>query len=346
MKPDNQYKNVKISIICPCCNEEEHIESCINSILAQDFPKENLEFFIVDGRSTDKTREMISGYTTKYAFVHLLDNPDRTVPYALNIGIREAKGEVIMRIDAHSNYPKNYVSVLVKYLFELNVDNVGGVWNIIPANSTARAISIAVGSSHPFGVGNSMFKIGTNKMMEVDTVPFGCYRRDVFERIGYFDEELTRNQDNEFNARLKNAGGKIYLIPEVVINYMARDTWRKTYRMYYQYALFSPLVNRKLGMPDSIKRLIPALFFCGLIIGIMLSFISKIFLWVLIPVISIYILAAISISFIMANKWKKPMLIFCLPVTFFLMHLAYASGYIAGTYRVISRTKFEATVNR
>ena len=315
-------------------------------MLAQDFPKENMEILFVDGRSADKTREIISGYTSEYAFIRLLDNPDRTAPYALNIGIREAKGEVIMRIDAHSNYPVNYVSTLVKYLFELNADNAGGMWNVLPANDTAIAISIAVGSSHSFGVGNSTYKTGAKNIMEVDTVPFGCYRRSVFERIGYFDEELTRNQDNEFNARLKNAGGKIYLIPEVVINYTARDTWRKMYRMYYQYALFSPLVNKKLGKPDSIKRFIPALFFCGLTVGIALSFISKIFLWLLLPVVGIYLLAGIIIGCIKAKEWKKPALAFCLPVTFFLMHLAYALGYIAGKYKVISGAKFNATVNR
>jgi GT2 family glycosyltransferase len=182
--------------------------------------------------------------------------------------------------------------------------------------------------------------------MEVDTVPFGCYRRGVFERIGYFDEELTRNQDNEFNARLKNAGGKIYLIPEVVINYTARDTWSKMYRMYYQYALFSPLVNKKLGKPDSVKRFMPALFFCGLLMGVALSFISTIFLWLLLIVIGVYLLAGISIGFITAKKWKKPALILCLPITFFLMHFAYALGYIAGKYKVISGAKFNATTNR
>ncbi|MDR2406743.1 MAG: glycosyltransferase family 2 protein [Bacteroidales bacterium] len=338
--------NPFVSIICPAYNEEKFIASCINSMLEQDFPKENLEIFIVDGRSTDKTREMVMQYAKQYAFIHLLDNPYKIAPYALNIGIQKAKGEVIMRIDAHSTYPKNYVSTLVKYLFELNADNVGGMCNTLPANNTTRAISIAIGSSHWFGVGNSMFRIGADKIMEVDTVPFGCYRKNVFERVGYFDEELIRNQDNEFNARLKNASGKIYLIPEVVINYTARDTWYKIYRMYYQYALFSPLVNKKLGKPDSIKRFIPALFLCGLIIGIFLCFISILFLWILLSVIGIYVLIGMSIGFIVANKWKKTMLIFCMPITFFLMHIAYALGYITGKIKVISGIKFSATMNR
>ncbi|MDR1226015.1 MAG: glycosyltransferase family 2 protein [Prevotellaceae bacterium] len=335
-----------ISIICPIYNEEKYIAKCIDSIVEQDYSKEFLEVLLVDGGSSDNTREIIAKSISDKPFIRLLDNPHRTAPYALNIGIREAKGEVIMRIDAHSAYPLSYVSTLVKYLFELNADNVGGAWNILPANDTARAVSIAAGSSHPFGVGNATYKTGAKNIMEVDTVPFGCYRRDVFERIGYFDEELTRNQDNEFNARLKNAGGKIYLIPEVAISYTARDTWRKMYRMYYQYALFSPLVNKKLGKPDSIKRIIPALFFCGLLMGAALSFISKIFLWPLLAAIGGYLLAGVSIGFTTAKRWKKPALVFCLPVTFFLMHFAYALGYIAGKYKVISGAKFSATINR
>jgi glycosyltransferase involved in cell wall biosynthesis len=335
-----------VSIICPVYNEEKFITSCLNSMLEQDFSKENLEILVVDGRSTDKTREIISEYAKKYKSIRLLDNPNRTAPCALNIGIHEAQGNVIMRIDAHSDYSKNYVSTLVKYLFELNADNVGGVWNTLPAKGTAIAISIAIGSSHPFGVGNSIYRIGINKIMEVDTVPYGCYRKSVFDRIGHFDEELTRNQDNEFNARLKNSGGKIYLIPEVVINYTARDTWGKIYRMYYQYALFSPLVNKKLGKPDSIKRFIPALFFCGLLIGALLCFISTLFLWFLLSIISIYCLVGICIGFIMANKWRKPTLVFCLPITFFLMHIAYALGYIAGKFKIICGTKFNVSINR
>jgi glycosyltransferase involved in cell wall biosynthesis len=335
-----------VSIICPAYNEEKFITSCLNSMLEQDFPKESLEIFVVDGQSTDKTRDIVMQYAIKYEFIHLLDNPYKVVPHALNIGIRNAIGNVIIRIDAHCSYPCRYISTLIKYLFELNADNVGGVWNTIPAKNTSKCRAIAIASSHRFGVGDSIHKLGSKNICQTDTVPFGCYRRDVFDRIGYFDEELTRNQDNEFNARLKNAGGKIYLIPDVVINYTARDTWLKIYRMYYQYALFSPLVNKKLGKPDSIKRFIPALFLCGLIIGILLCFISKLFLWFLLPVVGVYCLIGTSIGFTKAIKWKKPLLVFYLPVTFSLMHIAYALGYIMGKIKVISGAKFRVTVNR
>jgi glycosyltransferase involved in cell wall biosynthesis len=339
-----------ISIICPTYNEENFIAKCIESMLTQDYTGET-ELLIIDGRSIDKTREIVEEIIAKTPQsaslqIRLLDNPNRTAPYALNIGIREAKGEVIMRIDAHSDYPNNYVSVLVEKLYELCADNVGGVWNILPANNTAEAISIAMGSSHPFGVGNSIYRIGAKNIMEVDTVPFGCYRRNVFERIGYFDEELTRNQDNEFNARLKNAGGKIYLIPEIIINYTARDTWSKMYRMYYQYALFSPLVNKKLGKPDSIKRFLPALALIFAVTGFFAGFAWNVVWRLMLICAALYFITGMAIGIQAALRLKRFALVVCMPVTFFLMHLAYATGYVVGKYKVILGKSFNAKANR
>ena len=217
----------KVSIICPTYKEEKFISGCIQSIESQDYPKEELEVFFVDGMSPDRTREIIQEAAGRTPYLHLLDNPHRTVPYALNTGIREASGEVIIRIDGHCTYPKNYVSALVKQLFELEADNVGGVWNTLPAKDTGICHAIAIVSSHPFGVGASQHKIGADHVMETDTVPFGCYKREVFNKIGLFDEELTRNQDDEFNGRLLKAGGKIFLIPDVAIDYTARDSFAK-----------------------------------------------------------------------------------------------------------------------
>ena len=184
----------KVSIICPVYNEEKFIDRCIKSILEQDYPQDSLEVLFVDGRSTDQTRDIINSYLKDFPFIRLLDNPKQVVPFAMNKGIQESKGEVIIRIDGHCTYPTNYVSELVRYLYELDADNVGGVWNTQPANDRAICQAIALASSHPFGVGGSMHKIGTSKIMKTDTVPFGCYKREVFEKIGLFDTELVRNQ--------------------------------------------------------------------------------------------------------------------------------------------------------
>ena len=247
----------KVTIICPVYNEERYISTCIESIIAQDYLKEAMEVLFVDGRSKDNTAEIIKAYSRRAPYIRLLDNEHHTVPYALNKGIRKSDGDVVIRIDGHCTYPSDYVSTLVRYLYSLEADNVGAVWNTVPARDTAICHAIAIASSHPFGVGNSRHKIGASDIMLADTVPFGCYRRDVFDRIGLFDTDLTRNQDDELNARLTNHGGKIYLIPQLVINYTARDTIGKMSRMYYQYGLYKPLVNKKLGSPASMRQFFP-----------------------------------------------------------------------------------------
>ena len=335
-----------VSVVLPIYKEELFIEKCILSILAQDYPKDRLELIFVDGMSPDRTREIIQEYASKYPFIHLLDNPDRTVPFALNKGIKFSQGDVIIRLDGHCDYPENYISILVKYLFELNADNVGGVWCTLPAKETTECYAIAIGSSHPFGVGGSEHKIGSKEIKRTDTVPFGCYKREVFDRIGYFDEDLIRNQDDEFNARLINHGGNIYIIPELVINYTSRDSMQKMRKMYYQYGLFKPLVNRKLGAPATIRQFFPGLFLTGLILGGLLSIFSKTILYIYLSVIAFYLLIGIVIGVKKAIKYHKIALIWYMPFTFFNIHISYGIGYLTGLYKLLFNKKFEVQSNR
>ena len=181
-----------LTVICPIYNEENRIEECIRSVIAQDWPKEELEVLFVDGMSGDRTREIVKEYSRQYPFIQLLDNPKRIAPSGLNIGIRAAKGEIILRLDAHAKYPNNYFSVLVNKLQETGADNVGGVCRTLPAKDTPECRAIAHAMSSPFGMGNSYFRIGADSEKWVDTVPFGCFRRDVFDKIGLFDEELPQ----------------------------------------------------------------------------------------------------------------------------------------------------------
>ena len=335
-----------VSIICPIFNEEKFINKCINSILQQDYPKEKLEFLLVDGGSTDTTRKKVAHYTKQYPFIKLMNNPHKVVPHALNIGIKASSGEVVMRIDGHCDYPTNYVSTLVKYLFELNADNVGAVWNTLPAKDNSVCRAIAIVSSHKFGVGNSVHKVGSKNIIEVDTVPFGCYKREVFDRIGLFDEELIRNQDDEFNARLINSGGKIFIIPELVIDYHARDSIQKVSKMYFQYGLFKPLVNKKLGKPASVRQFVPALFVAGLLIGAILSFLSVCFLIPYILILLLYILLISYISIRKAEQFNDFNLFWLLPIVFLAVHLSYGSGYWIGIFKVLLKQKFSVEITR
>lgn len=331
-----------LSVICPIYNEKKYIADCIDTILQQDYPKEELEVLFVDGMSTDGTRDIVSEYCQRYAFIHLLNNPHRIVPPALNIGIRAAKGEVIMRLDAHAKYPTNYFSTLVERLHALNADNVGGVCRTLPVNDTPVCQAIAMALSSPFGMGNSYFRIGAESEMLVDTVPFGCFHREIFDKIGFFDEELIRNQDDEFNGRIIKNGGKIFLIPSIVIDYFARDTVAKVAKMFYQYGLFKPLVNVKLGQPATVRQFFPLAFVLGLIIGLILSFVHPLFLILYILVLLLYL----SLNFIFSiSKTKHPLTLWHLMRTFITIHVCYGWGYLVGLYKVIFKKSFNAQSN-
>ena len=335
-----------VSIICPVFNEEKYIEACIVSILEQDYPKEAMEVLFIDGNSTDNSTGIIKRYTAQYSFLKLLNNPERIVPYALNKGLEAAKGEVIMRLDAHCTYPTNYISELVRYLYQLNADNVGGVWNTQPAKDTPICQAIAFASSHPFGVGCSMHKIGASKIMETDTVPFGCYKREIFDKTGLFDTDLVRNQDDEFNGRLLNLGGKIYLIPQVIINYTARDTLCKMRKMYYQYGLYKPLVNKKLGAPATVRQFFPILFLLGLTIGGVVCMIWPLLLHFYTSVLLLYLFIGIVVGSMGAIRAHQPLLALLMPYVFFNIHMSYGIGYLVGIFNVLGKKTAQVKPSR
>lgn len=253
-----------VTSVIPCRNEVRYIGPCLESLIRCDYPKERLEVLVCDGMSDDGTREIVTGYAARHPFIRLVDNPERITPCAMNAGIRESHGDVIMPMGAHAIYSPTYISQLVSALDETGADNVGGVLVTLPVNGRPVPRALAVGLSHPFGVGNSYFRIGAAERRVVDTVPFGCYRRGVFDRIGVFDPELVRNQDDELNARLLKHGGRIMLIPEVVSYYYARGSLRQVARMFYQYGYFKPLAAWKVGQIMTVRQLVPALFVAAL----------------------------------------------------------------------------------
>ena len=332
-----------LSVICPIYNEEKYIAKCIESILSQDYPKDDMEVIFVDGMSTDKTREIVAEYAKEYPLIRLVDNPKRIVPPAMNIGIRMAKGDIIIRLDAHATFPENYFSELTKNLIDLGAENVGGVCRTLPVDDSIKARSIASVLSSSFGMGNSYFRIGANSVMEVDTVPFGCFRRDLFERIGYFDEQLIRNQDDEFNGRIIKNGGKIYLLPNLVIDYYARDTVAKVYKMFYQYGLFKPLVNKKLGSPATLRQFVPLFFTLGLVLGPLTFLISPIFVWIYVAAVICYLSAATLFSIGSASSLKHLLMQVWV---YFVVHFAYGWGYINGIIDLIFKRSKTVVSNR
>lgn len=332
-----------ISIVCPIYNEEKYIAQCIKSIISQDYPQSDMEVLFVDGMSTDQTRQIIKQYAEHYPFLSVLDNPQRIVPSAMNIGIKAAQGDIIIRLDAHALYPNNYFSVLVNQLNRLKADNVGAVCRTLPANDSSKCKAIADALSSSFGMGNSYFRVGVKEIMQVDTVPFGCYRKEVFDKIGLYDIDLVRNQDDELNARLIKHGGKIYLLPDLIVDYFARDTIRKTGKMFYQYGLFKPLVNKKLGAPATVRQFFPLLFVSGLILGLILGLLNYYILIVYFSIIALYLLLAFSFSIKKAHTVSQ---IFYQIITYLTIHINYGWGYIVGIYNIVMKRSFAVKVNR
>lgn len=268
---------LSVSVICPIYNEEKYITKCIDSIIEQDYPKEDLEILFVDGMSTDRTREIVANYQANYPFIHLLDNPNKIVPYAMNIGIKAASGEIIIRLDGHALYPNDYFSQIVEWHKKLpDAWNVGGVCDTKVVNSTPDSEAIAMVMSDKFGVGNSTFRTGTDAdYIKVDTVPFGAYKAFVFDKIGLYNEQLVRCQDIELNKRIAHAGGSIYMVPSIHCTYIPRDNYKAFARNRYLTGFwviktcFITKTTKNLGL----RHFIPAAFVLSLLIPLLLGFI-------------------------------------------------------------------------
>lgn len=332
-----------LSVIVPIYNEEKYIAKCLDSILEQDYPKEEMELLLVDGMSNDATRDIVREYTNRNPHIRMIDNPKRNTPCAMNLGIKEANGDIIIRLDAHVLFPSNYFSELVNHLHSLDADNVGAVCRTLPANDSIIAQSIAAVLSSKFGMGNSYFRVGTPDIRSVDTVPFGCFKREIFDKIGLFDEELIRNQDDELNGRIIKNGGKIYLLPYLYVDYFARDTISKTFRMFYQYGLFKPLVNKKLGTPTTVRQFFPLVFVLGIILGPFAGLIHTGAFYCYFVILLLYAILSLIFSFKASHNIIR---IVTQCWVFFVVHFAYGWGYIVGIFKVLTSKKITSTSNR
>lgn len=325
-----------LSVICPIYNEVKYIDVCIQSVLLQDYPKEQLEVLFVDGMSRDGTRERVLEYAREYPFIKLIDNPKKIVPVAMNIGIRASKGDVVMRLDAHASYPTNYFGVLVKKLYELNADNVGAACRTDVLNKTPKTLAIREVLSNRFGVGNSTFRLGVDKVMDVETVPFGCWRRKVFEKYGYYDERLIRNQDIELNKRIIHGGGRICIVPETYCTYLARETFKGLARNNFSNGKWNVLTvyyTRQLKSL-SVRHFIPLVFLLSLLLPLFaaLFYLPFAFLSLL-----SYLLVLFCIS--MSINLRSKISISYLLLSFVVLHLSYGYGSLVGIYKCIGYGK-------
>jgi len=321
-----------ISIIIPILNEEKYIKNCLDSIIDSDFDKNNMEVLLVDGGSEDKTIKIIKEYQKKYPFFKLLYNPKKIVPSAMNIGIKEAKGEYIIRLDAHSYYPKDYFSKLIFWHRKLDAHNVGGVVITEVKNKTLTSNAIKNVLSDKFGVG-SAFRSGVSEIKEVDTVPFGCYKREVFDKIGLYDERLVRNQDIELNKRLKRNGGKIYLIPEIKCTYFARETYKELAKNNFNNGLWNILTAfyTKTLNSLSFRHFVPLIFVLFLILSFILGFFNKVFFYIFFIIFFSYL----SIISIRSFQIKKDTTFFHQLLAYLVLHFSYGVGSLVGVYKIL-----------
>lgn len=326
---------MKLSVICPIYNEEKYIVAFLDSVLQQDFSRDDMEVLLVDGMSRDKTRLIISQYIEKYPFLRLLDNPERTAPCAMNVGIQEANGDVIIRLDAHALYPSNYFSTLVFKLYELNADNIGCILNTDVLNKTPKTLAIREALSNRFGVGNSSFRTGVTSACEVDTVPFGCWRREVFQKYGLYDKRLVRNQDIELNKRIKRGGGHIFIIPDISCTYLARETFKALAKNNYGNGKWNILTvyYTKYFSSLSVRHFIPLAFVLSLLLPIVLMLLNVWFGVLSLMALGAYLMTLSCVSF---TIWKtKRLNVFYLLMSFLTLHLSYGWGSLIGIFKVV-----------
>ena len=323
-----------VSIIIPCRNEKEFLPQCLDSILANHYPHHKIEILVVDGMSQDGTRETIKEYIEKYPFIRLLDNPKLITPIALNIGVKNSRNSIIIRLDAHAIYKIDYIFKCVTNLEKYNADNIGGIWVIIPRKNTVIGRGIAKSLSSFFGTGNAYYKIGSENFKAVDTVPYGCYKKEIFSRIGLFNENLERSQDIEFNTRLKKNGGKVYLFPEIVGYYYARSTLKEFFVHNFKdgvWAIYPLKFTKILFRP---RHYVPLAFVSLLILFLSLSFFEQIFFYFFFGLTFFYLFFLIYFSIKISFLERDATFLISLPVAFAVRHFGYGLGSIWGIIKL------------
>ena len=328
-----------VSIIMPIRNEEIFINKCLSSILSQTYPKEYLEIIIVDGISNDKTREIIKSTSSDIINIKLFDNHKMIVPFGFNIGLSESIGDIIIRIDGHCLINDNYVQNCVDIIEKTGYDCVGGPIENSAKGRIGNLINLAQSSF--FGVGGVDFRKAINTGKFVDTLAFGAYKREVFAKLGGYDEELKRNQDDEFNFRLIQNGGKIWLDPLIKSTYYPRTSIIRLFRQYFEYGLYKIRVFQKRKSVASIRHLVPACFVLLILILFLFAYLITglpLIIFCFIYFISSLFSSIYEFAFLDAKKEINFFnLIFITPIIFFTLHFSYGLGTIFGLIKFINK---------
>ncbi len=321
----------QVSVIVPCYNEQETICLLLDAIYAQSYPRTQMEVILSDGLSTDQTRDCVYAFQQNHPdlAIIIVDNTRRVIPSALNRAIENAQGEIIIRLDAHSVPAPDYIERCLALLQAGRGDNVGGVWQIRPSCDTWIARSIAAAASHPLGVGDALYRLG-GKARQVDTVPFGAFRRTLINQIGPFDESLLTNEDYEFNTRIRQAGGVIWFDPDIHSIYFARPKLSALAHQYSRYGYWKAQMLRRYPKTLRWRQLLPPVFVAALVILLNLAPWLEIARWFLLLQIGAYSLVLLAAGIHGSIIKKDSSLVIGLPLAISTMHLSWGTSLLWG----------------
>lgn len=327
MSPEISH-SIFVSVIMPIRNESDFIARSLGSVLLQDYPPHLMEILIADGMSEDATRSIIATMSEATIIpIKIVDNPQHIVPTGFNRALRQSQGDVIVRVDGHCEIAPDYVRQCVEHLIRYDVAGVGGPIETISSTHIGRAISLAMSSS--FGVGGSSFRIIQDKTLFVDTIAFPAYWKHIMQEVGELDEEMVRNQDDEYNYRLRSHGYKLLLSPKIRSKYYSRSSIYKLWRQYYQYGYYKVRVMQKHPSQMRPRQFVPLLMVSSVIGGIILAPFNKIFRWLWLIVLVLYTSANSIASYVTARR-DNPEYMRVLPIIFATLHFSYGLGFLRG----------------
>ena len=331
---------IKVSIIIPCYNERNTIYLLLDALFAQTYPLSAMEVIIADGGSTDGTPAVIAAWQAQHPdlAVEVIENPHQTIPAALNLAIKASSGEMIVRLDAHSQPHPEYVARAVEALSKGLGQNVGGVWDIRPGSDHWIAHSIAAAAGHPIGVGDAHYRYSEQPAF-VDTVPFGAFNRSLLDQVGMFDETLLTNEDYEFNARIRQSGGKIWFDPQIRSIYYARSDLNALAHQYWRYGYWKWQMLRRYPETLRWRQALPPMFVLSLLLLFLLSPFFLFFRWALIALLGVYIFVLLLAGLQLSIKYKKPALWLGVPLAIACMHFSWGSGFLWGVVHPQKRNK-------
>ncbi|MCK9246548.1 MAG: glycosyltransferase family 2 protein [Anaerolineaceae bacterium] len=330
--------NPFVSVIIPCRNEEKTIHLVLDALHKQSYPLDEMEVVIADGLSTDGTRRAIQAFSNTHPKlrIRLVDNHKQIIPAALNTAIQAATGDIIVRMDAHSLPVPDYIQRCVDALLADKAENVGGVWKIAPQNTGWIARSIAAAAANPLAVGDARYRF-TDKAGYQDTVPYGAYKRDLFKRIGYFDENLLANEDYEFNTRIRQSGGRIWLDPAIECTYFARPTLKALAKQYWGYGYWKAQMLKRY--PDTLRwrQALPPVFVLSLIALALAGFFWRPAWLGLGAMVGLYLLIQLIAAIRISLKQEDLKLAAGIVLATITMHLSWGIALIAGLFSTPDR---------